>query len=105
MSLSTTYLFRCLDGFSRMVENRERQRSIPTNRRGRRYGSSQSATMVVLTTVLFHLSRFEDFMNFWIHGVEQKYRGCFRELPSCARFVAPMPRILHPGAQIRVDET
>ena len=45
---------------------------------------------------LFHLSPFKDFKHFWIHGVEQKHRSCFRLLPSYGRFVALMPRLFIP---------
>jgi len=45
---------------------------------------------------LFHLSPLKDFKHFWIYGVEQKYRSCFGEVPSYARFVARMPRLFTP---------
>ena len=35
-------------------------------------------------------------MHFWIYGVEQKIRSCFRLLPSYGRFVALMPRLFIP---------
>ena len=95
MSLSITSLFCCLDDFARICEDWERQRLIPTARRRRRPGKPVLSEMLFIM-VLFHLSPFKDFKHFWIHGVEQKYRSCFRLLPSYGRFVALMPRLFIP---------
>ena len=46
--------------------------------------------------VLSHLSPFKTFKDFWFYGVEQKYRGCFGDLPSYGRFVALTPRLFAP---------
>lgn len=95
MSLSTTALYCCLADFAETFEDWERHRLIPTTRKRRREGKLSLGEMLFIM-VLFHLSPFKDFKHFWIHGVEQKYRGCFGDLPSYARFVALMPRLFTP---------
>ncbi len=95
MSLSTTALFCCLADFADTFEDWEGHRLIPTARKRRRAGKLTLGEMLFIM-VLFHLSPFKDFKHFWVHGVEQKYRDCFGELPSYARFVALMPRLFAP---------
>ena len=95
MSLSTTALFCCLDDFARAYEDGERHRLIPTGRKRRREGKLSLGEMLFIM-VLFHLSSFKDFKYFWVHGVEQKSRDCFGDLPTYARFVALMPRLFTP---------
>jgi len=95
MSITTTALFVCLDDFAKTFEAWERHRLIPNGRKRRRAGKLTLGEMLFIM-VLFHLSPFKDFKHFWVHGVEQKYRDCFGELPSYARFVALMPRLFAP---------
>ena len=87
MSLPGTSLCFCLDECARSFEDRERHRMIPTGRQRRRPGKLSLSGMLFIM-VLFQLSPFRDFKHFWIYGVEQKCRSCFRELPSYGRFVA-----------------
>lgn len=95
MSITTTALFVCLDDFAQIFERWERERLIPSGRQRHRAGKLSLGEMLFIM-VLFHLSPFKDFKHFWIHGVEQKYRDCFGDLPSYARFVALMPRLFAP---------
>ena len=95
MSLSITALYCCLADFAETFEDWERHRLIPTARKRRRAGKLALGEMLFIM-VLFHLSPFKDFKHFWVHGVEQKYRDCFGDLPSYARFVALMPRLFAP---------
>ena len=95
MSITPTALFVCLDDFAKTFETWERNRLIPNERKRRRAGKLTLGEMLFIM-VLFHLSPFKDFKHFWVHGVEQKYRDCFGELPSYARFVALMPRLFAP---------
>ena len=95
MSITTTALFVCLDDFAATFESWERNRLIPSGRKRRRAGKLSLGEMLFIM-VLFHLSPFKDFKHFWVHGVEQKYRGCFGDLPSYGRFVALMPRLFAP---------
>ena len=97
MSLTTTALFCCLADFAETFEDWERHRLIPTGRKRRRAGKLGLGEMLFIM-VLFHLSPFRDFKHFWIHGVEQKYRDHFGDLPSYGRFVALMPRLFAPLA-------
>lgn len=95
MSLSITALFCCLADFAETFEDWERHRLIPSSRQRQRRGKLSLGEMLFIM-VLFHLSPFKDFKHFWLYGVEQKYRGCFAELPSYARFVSLMPRLFIP---------
>ncbi len=95
MSLSSTALYCCLADFAETFEDWERHRLIPTQRKRCRPGKLSLGEMLFIM-VLFHLSPFKDFKHFWLYGVEQKYRDCFAELPSYARFVALMPRLFAP---------
>ena len=97
MSISTTVLFVCLDDFAKTFEAWERERLIPNGRKRRRKGKL-SLGEALFIMVLFHLSPFKDFKHFWVHGVEQKYRNCFGNLPSYGRFVSLMPRLFAPLA-------
>ena len=97
MSITTTALFVCLDDFAKTFEAWERERLIPTTRKRRRKGKLSLGEMLFVM-VLFHLSPFKDFKHFWMHGVEQKYRDHFGDLPSYGRFVALMPRLFAPLA-------
>ena len=75
--LSIVSLFCCRDDFTRVFEDWERRRLIPTGRtRGLWRGKPASSEMLFILT-LFHLSPFRDFTHFWIYGIGQKYRGCF----------------------------
>jgi transposase len=95
MSISTTALFCCLDDFARVFEDWERHRLVPTGRRRQRAGKLSLGEMLFIM-VLFHLSPFKTFKDFWRYGVEQKYRDYFGALPSYGRFVALMPRLFAP---------
>ncbi len=68
---------------------------IPTGRQRRRKGKLNLSEMLFIM-VLFHLSPFKTFKDFWFYGVEQKYRNCFSSLPSYGRFVGLMPRLFMP---------
>ena len=85
--MSITALYCCLDDFAEAFEEWERHRLIPSDRQRQRRGKLSLAEMLFIM-VLFHLLPFKDFKHFWLHGVEQKYRNCFGDLPSYAHFVA-----------------
>lgn len=95
MSISTIALFCCLDDFARAFEDWERHKLIPSGRLRRRPGKLSRGEMLFIM-VLFHLAEFRNFKAFWRYGIEWKYRNCFRQLPSYARFVSLMPRLFVP---------
>lgn len=95
MSLTITALYDCLDDFAKTFEDWERHPLIPAGRKRRRACKLSLGEMLFIM-VLFHLSPFKDFKHFWLYGIGQKYRDCFRDLPSYARFVALMPRLFTP---------
>ncbi len=97
MSLPITALFCCLDDFSRIYEEWEARRLLPDGRKRRRKGKLALSEMLFVV-VLFHTSPFKDFKHFYQHGVQGKYRSCFKDIPVYERFVALMPRLLLPLA-------
>jgi len=62
----------------------------------RRRGGKLVLSEMLFIMVLFPLSPFKDFKNFYLHGVCHKYRTSFKELPSYGRFVNFMPRLFLP---------
>jgi len=91
----TLRLFYCLDDFARLYEDCERHHLIePTGKRRR--GGKLCLGEMLFIMVLFHLSPFKDFKNFYLYGVCCKYRCYFKELPSYGRFVSLMPRLFLP---------
>ena len=95
MSMSNTALFCCIDDFAKTYTEWESHRLIPSGRRRRRKGKLSLSEMLFIM-VLFHLSPFKTFKDFWIYGIEQKYRDSFDSLPSYGRFVALIPRLFMP---------
>ena len=95
MTDSTIALFCCLDDFAKLVEEWEPHHLIPSNGQRRRAGELSLGEMLFIM-VLFHVSAYKDFKHFWLYGLSQEYRDCFRELPSYSRFVSLKPRLLLP---------
>jgi len=95
MSLSTIALYCCIDDFAKTYTDWENHHLIPTGRQRKRKGKLTLSEMLFIM-VLFHLSPFKTFKDFWVYGVEQKYLDCFMNLPSYGRFVALMPRLFMP---------
>jgi len=76
MSMSTTALYCCIDDFAKIYADWENHHLIPTGRQRNRQGKLNLSESLFIM-VLFHLSPFKTFKDFWIYGVEQKYRNCF----------------------------
>lgn len=95
MTTDITALFCCLDDFCQLYQQVAAQKLLPAPGQRQREGKLCLSEMMFIMT-LFHASPFKHFKAFYIHGVQDKYRSCFRELPSYPRFVALMPRLLLP---------
>jgi len=95
MSLSNVALFCCLDDFAHLYEECECHHLIEPTGKRRRCGKLCLGEMLFIM-VLFHLSPFKDFKNFYLYGICYKYRSYFKDLPSYGRFVALMPRLFLP---------
>jgi len=93
--MSTTDLYCCIDDFAKIYADWENHHLIPTGRQRNRQGKLNLSESLFIM-VLFHLSPFKTFKDFWIYGVGQKYRNCFGDLPSYGRFVACKPRLFMP---------
>jgi hypothetical protein len=95
MSIDITALFCCLDDFCQLYEEAAAQRLLPAPGQRRRAGKLCLSEMMFIMA-LFHVCEFKHFKAFYIYGIKHKHRDCFAELPSYARFVALMPRLLLP---------
>jgi hypothetical protein len=95
MTMDITALFCCLDDFCRLYRRAASQKLLPAPGQRQREGKLCLSEMMFIMA-LFHVSEFKHFKAFYIYGVQQKHRDCFRELPSYPRFVELMPRMLLP---------
>jgi len=95
MSLSNVALFCCLDDFARLYEDCERHHQIAPIGKRRRPGKICLGEMLFIM-VLFHLSPFKNFKNFYLYGICYQYRSYFQDVPSYGRFVSLMPRLFLP---------
>ncbi|HBP53965.1 MAG TPA: IS982 family transposase [Synechococcus sp. UBA8638] len=95
MTASISALFCCLDDFAKLVAEWERHHLIPSERQRRRAGKLSLGEMLFIM-VLFHISAYKDFKHFWLYGLTQEYRDCFRALPGYSRFVSLKRRLLLP---------
>jgi Transposase DDE domain len=95
MTTDITALFCCLDDFCQLYEREAAKRLLPASGQRHREGKLCLSGMMFIMA-LFHVSPFKNFKAFYLYGVQQKYRDCFRDLPSYPRFVALMHRLLMP---------
>jgi transposase len=95
MTLDITALYCCLDDFVRVYENWQRHKLIDDGRKRQREGLLSLSEMLLIM-ILFHASPFRTFKDFYIYGVQQKYREYFGKLPSYERFVALQGRLFLP---------
>lgn len=95
MTIDNTALFCCLDDFCQLYQRTASQKLLPAPGQRQREGKLCLSEMMFIMA-LFHVSEFKHFKAFYIYGVQQKHRDCFRDLPSYPRFVALMPRLLLP---------
>ena len=95
MTIDITALFCCLDDFCQLYERAACRKLLALSGQRQRAGKLCLSEMMFIMA-LFHASPFKHFKAFYIHGVQDKYRDCFGELPSYPRFVALMPRLLLP---------
>jgi Transposase DDE domain len=97
MTIDITAPFCCLDEFCKLYEQVAAKQLLPLSGRRRREGKLCLSEMMFIMA-LFHVSPFKNFKTFYIYGVQDKYRDCFRDLPSYPRFVELMHRLLLPFA-------
>lgn len=95
MTIHTTALFCALDDFAKTYQEWECHHLIPTDRKRRRQGKLSLSEMLFIM-VLFHLAPFKNFKMFYVYGVCDKYRNCFRDIPTYDRFIQVMPRLFMP---------
>ena len=74
----------------------ERHRLIGSDRQRLRAGILSLGEGLSIM-VLFHVSSYKTFKDFWFYEVEKEYRSYYNKLPIYERFVALMPRLLLPS--------
>lgn len=67
---------------------------LPWGRRQRKTEMSESEMMTIM--ILFHLSHYRTFKDFYCDCILGQFRGAFPKAVSYPRFVALMPRLLEP---------
>jgi hypothetical protein len=95
MTVDITALYCCLDDFCKAFADWEAHRLIPSTQTRKRPGKLSRAEMLFIM-VLFHLSGYKNFKTFYLLGIGQHHRACFRDLPHYDRFVSLMPRLFVP---------
>jgi hypothetical protein len=95
MAVDITALYCCLDDFSKVFEDWEAPRLIPSPTTRQRTGKLSRAEMLFIM-VLFHLSPYKHFKVFYLYGIGCQHRACFGALPHYDRFVSLMPRLFVP---------
>lgn len=93
-----TTIFCQLDDFCNEFDSHIAHLSLPapasTRKHGPECGLSDSEIMTIL--VMFHMIRFSDFKTFYCDYVQQYYCSAFPNLPSYARFIVIMKRVIFP---------
>jgi hypothetical protein len=95
MTVDITALYCCLDDFSKVFDEWEAHRLIPSERTRKRAGKLSRSEMLFIV-VLFHLSAYRNFKTFYLYGIGHERRDCFRDLPHYDRFISLMPRLFVP---------
>jgi len=101
MNIDITALFICLDDFCKLYETTLKERALPSPVQRNREGCL-SLSEIMFITVLYHFSPYKDFKRFYLYGICNEYRSCFKKLPTYQRFIAlkkklflPMSLLLH----------
>ena len=87
MTINITALFVCLDDFCALYEKTLNARALPHSGQRQRDCCLTLSEMMFIE-VLYHFSPFKDFKRFYLYGICQEHRDCFKKLPTYQRFVA-----------------
>jgi hypothetical protein len=89
-------IFCDIDDFCKthVTQNTAKALPSPNKKRQRKTEMSESEIMTIL--ILFHLSHYRTFKDFYLDCVLQQLSGYFPNAVSYPRFVALMPRVLEP---------
>lgn len=95
MAYNITRIFCCIDDFAKTYKEWEKHRLVGAQGSRVREGKLSLSEMLFIV-VLFHIEPFKNFKTFYLYGASVKHRDKFKDLPSYARFVQLMPRLLVP---------
>lgn len=95
MKIDITALFVCLDDFCQLYERCVQQGLLASSSCRLRKGYLSLSEMMLIE-VLYHFSPFKDFKRFYLYGICQEHRSCFKTLPSYQRFVALKKKLFMP---------
>lgn len=95
MTINITALFVCLDDFCALYEKTLNARALPHSGQRQRDCCLTLSEMMFIE-VLYHFSPFKDFKRFYLYGICQEHRDCFKKLPTYQRFVALKKKLFMP---------
>ena len=106
-----------IDDFCKLFFPQFERGLLPANNARRHRALTMSASEIMTIVVLFHLSHYRDFKNFYLDCVLRQMRGCFPKVLSYNRFVEVQGRVFcalcafmkaktgHAGGLYYVDST
>jgi hypothetical protein len=110
-------IFCEIDDFCKLFFPQFERCLLPANNAKRQRALTMSASEIMTIVVLFHLSHYRDFKNFYLDCVLRQMGGCFPKLLSYNRFVEVQGRVFvalcafmkaktgHAGGLYYVDST
>ena len=91
-----TEIFCAIDDFCKYFDNEQGKYILPKHRRKRRRACSTSLSEVMTIVVMFHLSHYRTFKDFYLCCLCQNYKKEFPKLVSYGRFIELMPMSFMP---------
>jgi hypothetical protein len=91
-----TEIFCLIDDFCKYFESKQKHYILPNLARKRRKPCSMSLSEIIAIVVMFHLSHYRTFKDFYLYCLIPHYRREFPKLLSYNRFVELMPMSFMP---------
>ena len=86
MKYDIVALYVCIDDFSKIYKEWEREKLIGVTK-GRKREGKLSMSEQLLIVILYHLEGFKNFKYYYKYAVEIKYKSLFKEVPCYDRFI------------------
>ncbi len=91
-------IFCFIDDFCKHFEQQNTKNLLPNPKRKRKRSCSFSISEIMTIVVMFHLSHYRTFKDFYIHCLKTQYIKAFPKLPSYTRIIELLPFALMPLA-------